>query len=204
MTSELALIKSAVELTADKSNLPQPSTIVTALTAYEKNVKKETTCHSLSNLIGSWNLRFITGTKKSQKKAGVVLGAGRYIPKLIKIQITYESDRPQTVNAGRVRNSVKLGFLNLCLSGPIKFLPQQNILAFDFTTITIAAFDFKIYDGYLKNGVAKETEFYQTALKHQAFFRYFLIQENLIAARGRGGGLALWSREKNSPLGQEV
>ncbi|MEO1378598.1 MAG: hypothetical protein AAFW70_30920, partial [Cyanobacteria bacterium J06635_10] len=29
-------------------------------------------------------------------------------------------------------------------------------------------------------------------LKQQAFFSYFLIEDNYIAARGRGGGLALW------------
>lgn len=196
MTTELTLIKQAVKPIAGRANLPNSSKVVEALLVSEKNAKKEKKCYSFTDLIGSWNLRFITGTKKTRKKAGIVLGAGRYIPKLIKIQITYEGDRSPTTNTGRVRNSVKLGFLNLTLTGPIKFMPQQNILAFDFTTMTITAFGFEFYDGYIRNGAAKETEFYQTAIKHQAFFHYFIIQENSIAARGRGGGLALWGREK--------
>ena len=195
MTTKISLLEQAVNPTIERANLPNSSEVVKALLALEKNAKKEKLSYSFANLIGSWNLRFITGTKKTRKKAGIVLGAGRYIPKLVKIQVTYNSDRQSTVNTGRVKNSVKLGLFSLSLTGPIKFMPQQNILAFDFTTITITAFGFKLYDSYLKNGARKETEFYQTAIKHQAFFRYFTIQENIIAARGRGGGLALWSRE---------
>ena len=32
-------------------------------------------------------------------------------------------------------------------------------------------------------------------LKEQAFFNYFYFSKNLIAARGKGGGLALWGRD---------
>lgn len=192
MISESTLLEAVTS--TDKTNLPDSAKIVESLLTYEKKARKEKTNYSFFSLTGSWNLTFITGTKKARKKAGVVLGSGKYIPKLIKIQITYQSDRSSADDTGRVINSVRLGFFNLSLTGPVKFLSPQNILAFDFTTITIKALGLQLYNGYLKNGAAKEAEFYQTAIKHQAFFRYFLIQENLIAARGRGGGLALWSR----------
>ena len=123
------------------------------------------------------------------------MGAGRYIPPLVKIKIIYENGKQSNPDAGRVKNCVDLAFLQLSLTGPVKFITPKNILAFDFTTITIAVFGLKLYDGYIRGGATKEAEFGQIPLSQQAFFSYFLIQENLIAARGRGGGLALWSRD---------
>ena len=191
---KLSLLENAASSTTSKSNLPNSSKLVEALLDLEKSARKEKTHYSFSNLVGCWNLRFITGTKKSREKAGVVLGAGRYIPRLIKIQIIYHDDSDSALNTGRVSNCVRFAFVNLSLTGPVKFISQKNILAFDFTSMTIKIFSLKIYDGYIKNGAARDEEFYQTKVGKQAFFSYFLIQENLIAARGRGGGLALWGR----------
>ena len=188
-------IDRAVNYKLNKSDLPQASQLVADLLELEKNAKKTRTNYSFANLIGCWSLRFVTGTKKARTRAGVVLGAGRYIPKFIKIQLTYEDSSGLSANSGRVKNTVKIAFIELALTGPAKFLPKKNIVAFDFTTMKIAAWGFKLYDGYIKNGLEKEAEFDRQALKEQAFFTYFSIQENAIAARGRGGGLALWGRE---------
>ncbi len=188
-------IDRAVDFKANKSNLPEASQLVVDLLQLEKNAKRTRTNYSFTDLKGYWNLHFVTGTKKARTRAGVVLGAGRYIPKFIKIQLTYDDSSALSTNSGRVKNTVKIAFIELALTGPAKFLPQKNIMAFDFTTMKIAALGFKLYDGYIKNGLEKEAEFDRQALKEQAFFTYFLIQENAIAARGRGGGLALWCRE---------
>ena len=195
MSTELSLSKIAAELYKSSSNLPDPSQVVAALLEQEKE-KKVRINYSFTDLIGCWNLRFITGTKKTQKKAGIVLGSGRYIPQFIKIQIVYDRARQNTENTGRVTNSVKTALGSLTLTGPIKFIVTKNILAFDFTTIKIKLFGIQLYNGYIKNGLEKEAEFHRQLLKHQAFFSYFFISENAIAARGRGGGLALWTREK--------
>ena len=178
----------------NRAELPNSSELVKALLNVEKAAKKKKISYSFSDLIGCWNLRFITGTKKSRKKVGVALGAGRYIPQLIQIQITYEKDNA-SINTGRVINSVKIAFLNLSLSGPVKFISPKNILAFDFTSLKIKIFSWNIYDGYISNGAVRDKEFYQNKLSRQAFFSYFLIEENAISARGKGGGLALWGRE---------
>ena len=194
MTTELNLLKQAVSLDLDKSNLPDPARIVAALLKLEKNAKKKQTNLDYADLIGCWNLRFITGTQKTRKRAGIVLGAGKYIPQFISIKITYESDR-QANNIGRVKNSVKLAPIELSLTGPTKLLNNKSILAFDFTTIKIVAFGLELYDGYIRNGKARETNFYHQTIKEQAFFNYFYVDENTIAARGKGGGLALWGRD---------
>jgi hypothetical protein len=91
---------------------------------------------------------------------------------------------------------VKLAFCELSLTGPIRFLPQKRILAFDFTYLKISVWGLTLYQGYIKNGVEREKLFAEKELKDQAFFKYFLIKDNFIAARGKGGGLALWTREK--------
>lgn len=192
MSSELSLLEQA----ASSKPAPDSSQVVDALLDREKKAKKQQSNYTLKDLIGCWNLRFITGTKKTRQRAGIVLGSGRYIPSFIKIQITYKNGDRESTNIGRVTNTVKLAFLSLSLTGPVKFIPKTNILAFDFTAINITAGGLKLYDGYIKDGAVKEAEFENKALKEQAFFRYFLIQDNIIAARGRGGGLALWSKQK--------
>ena len=194
ISSNLSLIKRAAN-TSNKSDFPDSSKLVETLLALEKAAKKEKSKHDFLDLVGTWNLRFITGTKKTRNRAGIVLGAGRYIPQLIKIQITYDRNSQSIPNTGRVKNSVRLAGLNLSLTGPVKFIPQKNILAFDFTAMTVSIFGIKIYDGYVGKGKTRDREFYQMKISQQAFFSYFLIQEKFIAARGKGGGLALWSRD---------
>jgi len=193
----LSLVESVVNSTTKNSDLPTPNELVKALLEIEKTAKKSSNSASFSDLTAVWNLRFITGTKKSRKRAGIALGAGKYIPQLLKIQIAYEQDPQQPANLGRVKNTVKVGFIKFSLTGPAKFINSKNILAFDFTTILIKIFGKDIYSGYIRNGAQRETEFYHQKISKQAFFSYFLIQENVIAARGRGGGLALWVKDSN-------
>lgn len=203
MTAELDLLKQAVSLDRDKYNLPDPAEIVTVLLKLEKDAKHKQTNLNYADLIGSWNLRFITGTQKTRKRSGVILGAGKYIPRFISIKITYEDgepkpqlcDRQLTNNTGRVKNSVKLAPIELSLTGPTKLLDRKSILVFDFTAMKIVAFSLKIYDGYIRNGQAREANFYHQTIKDQAFFNYFYVGKDSIAARGKGGGLALWGRE---------
>ena len=193
----LSILDRAADMQSFKANLPEPAEVVAALLKAEKTARKNHPNYTFEQLIGTWKLRFITGTKKTRQRAGIVLGAGRYLPSFVAIELTYSNDNSEEKQLdlrGRVKNSVKLGGLNLTLTGPVKFLAPRSILAFDFTTITIKLFKLQLYNGYLKNGQAKEAEFYSQKINNQAFFSYFLITENIIAARGRGGGLALWSR----------
>ncbi|MGD1951693.1 MAG: hypothetical protein ACFB14_18915 [Leptolyngbyaceae cyanobacterium] len=93
-----------------------------------------------------------------------------------------------------MENSVALGALTFTLTGPIKFWPKAKCLAFDFTQMQIKLGSLTLYRGRMKSEDADQA-FYSQKLKEQAFFKYFWVTEQGIAARGRGGGLALWSRE---------
>ncbi|NJK74108.1 MAG: hypothetical protein HC786_19085 [Richelia sp. CSU_2_1] len=178
---------------------PSPNAVVAALLAAEKNAKKSKIRYSFPQLIGTWRLCFITGTKKTRQKAGIVLGTGRYIPEWVaKIQIAFSpadtvTEAAANSDTGNVKNSVTVGAIELTLSGPTKFLPN-NILAFDFTRITVKVLGKTVYQGLIRGGEAREKEFFSLSVGKQAFFAYFLIENEIIAARGRGGGLALWAK----------
>jgi hypothetical protein len=183
-------------LTTPSAKPPASEAVVEALLMAEKAAKKTKLHHTYSQLLGTWKLGFITGTKRSRQRAGVILGAGRFLPKWVKIQLSYwrsESSQEQ----GNVQNSVELGPLQLVLTGPTQFWPKTNMLAFDFTRIRVSLSRLKLYEGYIRGGQDREVRFYEQGVKHQAFFTYFLVQDICIAARGRGGGLALWTRVKD-------
>lgn len=172
---------------------PEPKAVVEALIAAEKAAKQTKIDYKFSQLIGNWRLGFITGTKKTRKRAGVVLGAGRFLSKLVKIQLSY-SKSDDSSEKGNVDNSVQFGLLKIVLTGPVQFWKKKNILAFDFTRMRLSLSGLNLYQGYIRNGKDREENFYKQTLKEQAFFTYFLIEDNYIAARGKGGGLALWTR----------
>jgi hypothetical protein len=167
----------------------------------EKTAQQTQMPSSYQQLLGDWRLGFVTGTRRTRQRAGVVLGAGRFLPAWVKIRLSYAAETIATgqnevelSDRGKVENLVELGALQLCLTGPTLFRAKTQILAFDFTQMTVCIFGRKIYSSYIRNGQTRETRFYQSTLKEQAFFTYFLIRDNCIAARGRGGGLALWIR----------
>lgn len=172
---------------------PESEAVVTALIAAEKTAKQTNIDYSFSQLIGNWRLGFITGTKKTRKRAGVVLGAGKFLSKLVKIQLSY-SKTEDSSETGNVDNSVKFGLLKIVLTGPVQFWSKKNILAFDFTRMRLSLSGLNLYQGYIRGGKDREENFEKQTLKEQAFFTYFLIEDNYIAARGKGGGLALWTR----------
>ena len=197
ISSDQSIIEAAIQET--KSARPKPETVVSTLVNLERVGKKATSVASYKQLMGKWRLCFITGTKKTRQRAGVILGAGRYLPSWLKIHLSY-ADNSDDLNLtkaepGRVENSVSVAGLTLTLSGSTKFLPKQKILAFDFTHLTLQVLGKAIYSGNIRGGQNSQDKFDQEPLKKQAFFRYFLLEENYIAARGRGGGLAVWRRE---------
>ena len=193
MTSNL-ILQQAANYFLDQSNLPSSSEVVNALLEAEKLAKKEKINYSWESLIGNWRLCFVTGTKKTRKKAGIVLGAGKYLPRFVKISLNYFPSEESSENQGNVENCVNVGGLQLSLTGPVKFIAPKNILAFDFTRMKLKLFGLTFYDGYIRDGKTKEASFYTDKIFQQAFFAYFYITDSAIAARGRGGGLALWTK----------
>jgi hypothetical protein len=71
-------------------------------------------------------------------------------------------------------------------------------LAFDFLQMQLSFLNKIIFTKPISSGKNSENSseiFYEKPIAKLPFFVFFLITENMIAARGKGGGLALWFKE---------
>ncbi|NEQ97753.1 MAG: hypothetical protein F6K30_13710 [Cyanothece sp. SIO2G6] len=188
------LIQTIAALTDGSQPRPMAADLVTALLETEQGFRKTKASITYDQLVGTWQLRFITGTKRSRQQTGVVLGAGRFIPPwLVQIHLSYSQPDPIS-ELGQVQNSVSLGPLSMTLTGPTRLWAKTNRLAFDFTHMAIQVGNKTLYQQTVRGGKEQAQAFATQTLKDQAFFSYFLVEPNSLAARGRGGGLALWTR----------
>jgi hypothetical protein len=168
------------------SDRPDRGAIVAAMLAAEQAVKRRgAAAIDLSQLQGTWRLGFITGTQKARK--AVKMGPGRFVPSWVTIELGVEALVDQQ---GTIHNRVRVGALDLELTGPCRTDNDRRILAFDFTHLRLAIGPVTLYRGQVRDPAI----FAQSSLKTQAFFSFFVCDGNRIAARGRGGGLAIWSR----------
>jgi hypothetical protein len=193
-----ALEQAATAFRGKSKTRPNASVIVNALLEAEKTAKQQRLTYSYESLLGKWRLCFATGTRKVRERGGIMLGKGFYIPKLFPAYISFRipvENANLTVNQGEIGNQIQLGSLLLQLTGPAQYLGKKNLLAFDFTQMQISLFGRTIYNGKIRSGKNQDNNFYEQSIAKLPFFAFFLITENFIAARGRGGGLALWIRE---------
>jgi hypothetical protein len=59
----------------------------------------------------------------------------------------------------------------------------------------ISLFGRELYNRPIRSGKVQTEDFYNQPIAQLPFFVFFLVTEDLIAARGRAGGLAFWIRE---------
>lgn len=127
-----------------------------------------------------WRLVFTSGTKEVQKAMkGVGQGSGKYFP----LTAVQRWDASQ----GQIENGIFLGHLAaLTFTGP--YAMKGKRLSFDFDTLAIRfgpkKFSFKLKDK-ITNYVPGPKD---------PFFLFFYVSDDLVAARGRGGGVAFWAR----------
>ncbi|KAM3092100.1 hypothetical protein ACKFKG_23425 [Phormidesmis sp. 146-35] len=192
MTTELTTdYQNVLANAASRTGRPNPDRVVEALLEAEKAAKKQRLTYPLTPLLGQWRLCFTTGTRKLRKRGGIALGKGFYLPQFVPAGIGFspvaERDDYATIN-----NQIQVGGLQLKFTGLAKYLGKKNLLAFDFSQIQISVGKYAIYTGQLRGG---KTDFEERSVAQLPFFAFFLVTETFIAARGRGGGLALWTRE---------
>lgn len=177
---------------------PKAAAVVSALLEAEKAAKQQKLTYPLESLLGSWRLCFVT-TAKAKEQSGIVRGRGWYLPKVfIKAHISFNQPAEMLVEnpgAAAIANQLEVGAFTLKLTGPALYLGKKNLLAFDFYQMQLSLFGRVIYSGNFRKGQAQEGDFYQRSIGELAFFSFFMVAEDFIAARGRGGGLALWIRD---------
>lgn len=126
-----------------------------------------------------WRLVFTTGTSKVREALkGKGEGGGNYFP--------LTAAQRWDASKGEIENGIFIGLLAaLTFKGPYAY--QGKKLSFDFDTLKLRIgplkFEFKLKDKILN---------YKADPK-DPFFIIFYVDEDIIAARGRGGGIAFWT-----------
>ncbi len=194
--TDLEFIQTLNQAVDNQQKSPSAKDTLSALLTAEKNSHHHKIQYQSSQFVGNWQLCFINGTNKSRSQFANLLKDGFYLPSFTPIKIAYSfgDDAPDKCNQGRVINTVSVGLVKFTIEGPCQFNSQKNILAFDFTYLTMFILGAKIYSKNVRGGKTSDQKFFSQSLKNQAFFSYFLVTDKLIAARGRGGGLALWKK----------
>ena len=178
---------------------------ISALEKAKKGVKRVIG----SELSGRWRLVYTSGTKKVAANLNRAGFGGSYFP----VPAVQSFD----MAAGRIRNGIYLGPVKFFFDGPFVWRENVGMLEFTFTRVSLALgflgpWSVDIDDG--KWDAVKAAE--QTASEGQGmvekgsggggtgtgskpgtnpFFKFVHTDDQCIAARGRGGGLALWVRE---------
>lgn len=193
-TDFVSILARAAANLRTKGLRPAAKEVVNALLQAEKAAKQQRQVYPLESLYGQWRLCF-TAPKNAHLKSGVALGKGFYVPQIAPAQISFRPS--QKLGEAEITNSLQFGSLQFKLAGPARYLGKKNLLAFDFTHIKLSLFNRTIYSGGFRGGKLKETDFYEQSIAKLPFFAFFLVTKDFIAARGRGGGLALWVNENN-------
>jgi hypothetical protein len=188
------LDQAAAAFWGESNDRPAAPKVVNALVQAEKMAKQQRLTYEFAALLGRWRLCF-TAPRKAHQQGDRIVGKGFYVPKIAPAQISFHATDPAT-HQGNIGNQIQLGALRLKFTGPCRYISKKNLLAFDFTQLQLSLFDRVLIDRPVRSGKAPAGTFEQQAIAKLPFFAFFLVTENFIAARGRGGGLALWIRER--------
>jgi len=155
---------------------PDGKTLTAALLELERATKRTKQAMPVESLLGTWRLCFSAG-KKAKFQSGEPVGSGFYVP-----------------------NELNMGPLSIRFTGPARYPGKKNLLVFDFTQLQVRCFGLTVYRGEVGSQKRGDQSFADTAIAKLPFFAFFAATDDYIAARGRGGGLAIWINEK---LGEE-
>lgn len=191
------LTRGAAAFRDGRSDRPSTKALVNALLQAEKAAKQQRLTYPLDSLLGDWQLCF-TAPRKAHLRGGIALGKGLYVPQIAKARISFSTQKPsadQSLSQVKISNSLQFGSLLFKLTGPAQYLGKKNITAFDFTHVQICLFNRAVYSGDFRGGEAAAMDFHHQSFAKLPFFAFFLVTEDFIAARGRGGGIALWVKK---------
>lgn len=189
--AEATVAEAVVAFQNSAGQRPSTTAVTAALLAMEKATKETRQDITPASLCGTWRLCFSAG-KKARYHAGQPTGNGFYVPKIAIAQITF-TQNPAESNRLTVANELRVGPLNIRFTGPARYPGKKNLLVFDFTHLEIRCFGLRLYQGAVAAKKYQEQSFETTAIAKLPFFAFFAATESYIAARGRGGGLAIWT-----------
>ena len=142
----------------------------------ERQVRHQGSGINADNLIGCWQLQTIW--PKGQSDANTLSG---WLLRSLGacLEISLDDDKQL-----RLRNAVNLGALTLQFGGPGELAGGRPLLSFHFEQVKLTLGTITLLERSLPAPAAKRKPFF--ALIHRDAAGW-------LAARGRGGGLALWT-----------
>jgi hypothetical protein len=166
---------------------PAAASVVSALLQTEKTTKQHRRQFPAEQLMGDWRLFFSTTGKV---KLGDKRLRGFYLPSWIPAQIGFA---PSGLEAYPIviTNQITVGLVSLKLAGPAKYGEKKNLMGFDFTQLEVRILGQTVYRGKFPSPREGQV-FGDISIGKLPFFAFFAANETFIAARGRGGGLAIW------------
>ncbi len=174
---------------------PAGAEVTAALLALEKSTKQARLPIGPTNLLGTWRLCF-SADKRSRYHLGQPVGKGFYVPRwaIAHLSLVVNPDQPDQLC---IANQLRVGPVHIHFSGPARYHAKRNLVAFDFTHLTLRCFGLPVYQGGFKRPQRGKSSFADTAIAQLPFFSFFAATDAYLAARGRGGGLALWIAESS-------
>ena len=180
---------------SSSSGRPEPITVVQALLYAEKTAKQQRQNYLVESLFGNWQLCFTTAGKVTLRQGQPIGKRGFYAPRFAPAQISLQPFGPSTATEPKleISNQIQCGPILFRVTGPARYL-GRNLLTFDFTNMQIKVLGKTIYQGTFPGRTAPATDFSTQSITQLPFFSFFWVTDDFIAARGRGGGLAIWAR----------
>lgn len=172
------ILKRASQTYLQGGNRPPATTVMKSLLQIEKLQKQNNVKCDEKLLYGQWRVIF-AGNPSSKAPFST-----SYFP-LNAQQIMSKDD------GGIFDNGIKLGPFYMRLRGAMRWATPGNRMEFGVDRVTLGVGDWKwSKDGLDKEGYSLEG---RTA-KELPFLAFCLLRQDLAVARGRGGGMALYSR----------
>ena len=187
---------------AADTKLEDSDAVYEALTLLEKQMRQACQADSSlvtqmqSQLTGSWQLIFTTGTAQTQERQGRRIN---YFP--------LKAIQSFNMTMNTIENGIYFFDTNWCVIqflGLLDFDVKKRRLNFDFDTLQLANGFVKIplQQGEAasfgaKTGLGSESNVVNAQKKKKnksAFFNWISADDRIATARGGGGGLALWKR----------
>ncbi len=163
--------------------VPDSRQIVQELRQLEQQARSQGFAPTPTHLTGRWRLTHVGSDRQRLLKGRL----WRWPAAWLTLALNPEG-------LGTIRNQVQVGHLTLAFQGPCRLLRGKRLLAFDFRQVQLLWGDRPLLTRPLRGGGISPEAFAALSIQKLPFFAWIAAEPTWIAARGRGGGLALWRR----------
>ena len=192
--TELMNAESVLTAAVGTSLRPTAAATVMALLQTEEAIRQTRTQFIESDLLGNWRLHFVSAGKVNLSSKRL---RGFFLPSFLPAQIGFQRSDMNDSAPLSVTNQITIGLIQLKFTGPARLESKKNLLGFDFTRLEIILLGQRVYEGAVPSS-RKNQKFQDISIGKLPFFAFFTVTDSFIAARGRGGGLALWVKQSES------